>query len=112
MYDNAHHPYPSRQEKKTLANLTNLTTVKSWAMCAAECQLSHKRAPLCSPASLPKFQRVRSGCYAPTAIFSSSRMRALAIILADGGAQLTGCPPQKQVTTWFNNARKSLVHQR
>ena len=30
----------------------------------------------------------------------------------DGGANPSVCPAQKQVTTWFNNARKRLLHKR
>jgi hypothetical protein len=53
-----------------------------------------------------ELQGVQTGGYASTARFSSfatSRMRQ--------SMKMTGCRAQKQVTTWFNNARKRLLHQ-
>ena len=53
MYGHAHHPYPSREEKEMLADVTDLTTV----MCATPAV-----ARACVDGEL---QRIRTGCNAP-----------------------------------------------
>ena len=72
MYGHAHHPYPSREEKEMLADVTDLTTV----ICATPTV-----ARTCTAGEL---QRVRT-------IFSSSRMHSLQPIL------LTAAPIPRSV---------------
>ena len=84
-----------------LADVTDLTTV----MCA-------------TPADAQAFlagEQQRTGCNAPGRLYFRGRECTIAwqpLLFSDGGANPFVCPAQKQVTTWFNNARKRLLHKR